>query len=42
MAYLPTAEGHTGWYAELKFANGREVARTLQTTARELASYAAA
>ena len=41
MAYLPTSEGHTGWYAELKKLEGWEVAQTLLTTKRELAVYAA-
>ena len=40
MTYLPTADGHTGWYAELKKVAGWRVAKTLCTTATELASYA--
>lgn len=41
MAYLPTPEGHGGWYAELEQGDVWRVARALCTTARELSSYAA-
>jgi hypothetical protein len=41
MAYLPTPDGHTGWYAELEKTDRWRVARTVCTTARELSSYAA-
>lgn len=40
MAYLPTPDGHNGWYAEFKKVSDWKVAQTLRTTARELASYA--
>lgn len=41
MAYLPTTEGHNGWYAEFKKVDDWRPAKTLCTTALELASYAA-
>jgi hypothetical protein len=40
MAYLPTPEGHNGWYAEFKKIDDWSVTQTVGTTARELSSYA--
>ena len=40
MAYLPTPEGHTGWYAELRKVEEWRPAKTLRITAHELAMYA--
>lgn len=40
MAYLPTPNGHVGWYAAFKNTDDWKVARALCTTARELSSYA--
>ena len=40
MAYLPTPDGHSGWYAELKKVEGWRVAQTSCTSVRELESYA--
>lgn len=41
MAYLPSPDGHHGWYAELKKGDTWSVAQAVCTTARELSSYAA-
>lgn len=40
MTYLPTPEGHTGWYAEFRHETEWRPAKTLETTAQELAAYA--
>jgi hypothetical protein len=40
MAYLPSHEGYTGWYAEFLYNDRWVVSRTRHTTARELAEYA--
>ncbi len=41
MAYVPTTEGHVGWYAEFKKVESWGVAKTCGVTAQELATYAA-
>lgn len=40
MAYLPTSEGHAGWYVEFKRVEDWSTATTLGTTTAELAAYA--
>jgi hypothetical protein len=40
MAYLPTDEGHAGWYAEFRRGDAWTVAKTCCTSAHELAMYA--
>ncbi|MBP6840255.1 MAG: hypothetical protein KA190_23350 [Kofleriaceae bacterium] len=41
MAYVPTTEGHVGWYAEFRKLETWGVARTRGVTVHELATYAA-
>lgn len=40
MAYLPTPDGHHGWYAELQKVQEWRIVQAIGTTARELMSYA--
>jgi hypothetical protein len=40
MAYLPTDDGHVGWYAEFQANDAWTLSKTLCTTAQELAAYA--
>lgn len=40
MAYLPTSEGHAGWYVEFKRVEDWLIATTLGTTTAELSKYA--
>lgn len=40
MTYLPTDEGHTGWWAELRRRETWSIAKTLCTSRQELDTYA--